>query len=151
MLVRCVRQKPTDSQVEDLGEYYKKYSLKNDSHLTVDKTYLVLGLVMNTCYPRMGKGAWVTLQCDYGHITSYPFALFEVIDGTVDPEWTVRSRPDGIVDAQPELLHEERFAENYLDGIPEAVKAFRELLKRMEQRKGKRGQPESLSEIDCQT
>jgi hypothetical protein len=120
--------------VEALGEYYKKYSLKNDSHLTVGKTYCVIGLVINTSYPRMGKGTWVTLLCDYGHITTYPIVLFDIVDGKVDPEWTIRSRTDGIVDVQPDLLHEEHFAENYLDGLPEAVKLFKVLFERMEER-----------------
>ena len=142
MLSRCLQLKPSDSQVEVLGEYYRNHSLKNDSHLTVGKTYLVLGLVMNTNYPQMGIGTWVTLRCDYGHIQSYPLGLFEIVDGQVDPEWTVRSRPDGIVEVEPELLHQEHFMEDFLDGVPEAVKQFEQLYKRMEQRTAQRMPPD---------
>jgi hypothetical protein len=134
MLVKCIAEKPNDMQVQTLGECYKKSGVNQDSHLTVGKTYLALGLLLNDSYPHMGRGSWVTIQCDYGHITSYPIVLFEVIDGRVDLEWVVRSRPDGIVEVEPELLHQKHFMEGFLDGVPEAVKAFKELLRRMEQR-----------------
>lgn len=136
MLVKCVALKPSESQVEALGDVYKKSGLKHDSHLTVGKTYVALGLIMNSHYPQMGTGSWITVLCDYGHITSYPVALFEVLDGRVDPEWVVRSRPDGIMEIEPELLHRAHFMEDFLDGLPDAVKPFRELLRRIEQRAG---------------
>jgi hypothetical protein len=134
MLVKCIAKKPNESQVRALGEYYEKYGSKHDSHLGVGKIYLVLGLVMNVAYTRMAEGVSLTLLCDYGHIESYPIVLFDVIDGKADPEWVVRSRPDGIVEVQPELLLQLHFAEDHLDGVAEAVDAFKHLLKRMEQR-----------------
>ncbi len=134
MLVKCTAKKPNESQAKSLGEYYQKYGARHDSHLTVGKTYLVLGLVTNTGSARMAAGISVTLLCDYGHIESYPIVLFEVLDGRVDPEWIVRSRPDGIVEMEPELLLGPHFAEDHLDGVQEAIKPFKELLRRMEQR-----------------
>jgi hypothetical protein len=134
MLVKCTAKKPNESQAQTLGEYYKTYGAKHDSHLTVGKTYLVLGLVINAGSGRMAAGVSLTLLCDYGHIESYPIVLFEVLNGRVDPEWMVRNRPDGIVEVEPELLLGPHFVEDHLDGVPEAVKPFKELVSRMEQR-----------------
>jgi hypothetical protein len=134
MIVKCTAKKPNGSQAEVLGEYYKKYGVKHDSHLTVGKTYIVLGLVINIGSARMAVGVSLTLLCDYGHIESYPIVLFEVLDGRVDPEWMVRNCPDGIVQVEPELLLGPHFVEDHLDGVPEAVKTFKELVGRMEQR-----------------
>ncbi len=136
MIVKCIQQRPTEAEIEVLGEVYKQTGLKHDSHLTVGRSYLVFGIVMNTSYPNMGKGTWVSLLCDHGHLEEYPIALFEIIDGRVDPEWIVKNRSDGLVLVQPELLYGEYFSEHYTDRVPEAVKSFRELMKRMEQRSG---------------
>jgi hypothetical protein len=144
MLVKCLQEKPNESQIEALGEYYKKYSSKHDSHLSVGKTYVVLGLMMKS-HPHVGRGTWVTVLCDYGHIEGYPIVLFEVLDGRVDIEWIVHSRPDGIVEIEPELLLGAHFVEDHLDGLPEAVKPFKELLGRMEQRAGAPVPPSTLS------
>jgi hypothetical protein len=143
MIVKCLQEKPSESQVEILGDVYKNVNLRNDSHLTVGNEYLALGMVMNTHYPNMGKGAWVILQCDHEHVEKYPIVLFEVLDGRIDLEWVVCSRSDGIVEIQPELFYQDYFFEDYLDGVPEVVKPFKELLRRMEQRA--RAEPPSLS------
>jgi hypothetical protein len=133
MLVKCLQEKPSDSQIEELGEYYKNYTSKHDSHLSIGKIYLVLGLMIKS-RPHVGRGTWVTVLCDYAHIESYPIVLFEVLDGRVDLEWVVNSRPDGVVTIEPELLLGPHFVEDHLEGLPEAVTPFKELLGRMEQR-----------------
>ena len=134
MLARCTAKRPNEKQIKSLGEYYEKHGAKHDSHLTVGKTYLVLGLVFNVGRGRMATGASLTLLCDHGHVESYPVVLFDILDPRVDPEWIMRSRIDGIVEICPEVLIRPHFAEDYLDGVPEAVRPFRELLRRMEQR-----------------
>jgi hypothetical protein len=134
MLVRCIKKKAERAEVDALGEYYKKSAVKYDAHLSIGRTYVVLGLVMNTANQRMPLGVSLTVLCDYGHIESYPLILFEVIDGAVDAEWVIRTLPNGTVEAAPKLMQSEHFAEDHLDGVPEVVRTFRELYKRIEQR-----------------
>ncbi len=134
MLIKCVTKKPTENEIEILGETYKKSSLKQDTHLTIGKTYVALGLLMNTSYPSLGKGTWVKLLCDYGHIESYPMFLFEIISGKVDSEWIISKGLEGLLQIEPEIMQQPHFAEDYLDGIPEVVLAFKNLYKLMEKR-----------------
>ena len=136
MLVKCLRTQPDDEQKKALGAYYEKYASKQDCHLTTGKDYLVLGLTMNTGIPRMALGILVTVLCDFGHIESYPIVLFEVLDGTVDPEWQVHVCRDGIVEVEPELMHTPHFEEDHSERVPEIRKAFDELFHRMNGRQG---------------
>jgi|SRR5579859_805311 len=131
MLVKCARTKPDEQQKKDLGSYYDRYLAAHDSHLTLGKEYLVLGLIVNTGFERMALGISVTVLCDYEHIESYPIVLFDVLDGSVDPEWHFRAGPEGIVVIEPVLLHEPHFAEDHSERVPEVHRAFHELLHRM--------------------
>lgn len=131
MIVKCKATKPDNEQRKQLGEYYNRFIVKHDSHLSVGKKYLVLGLVINSGSERMSLGLSVTVLCDYEHIESYPLVLFDILDATVDLEWELHTKADGIATIAPELMGRQHFAEDHADGVPEVRRAFAELFQRM--------------------
>jgi hypothetical protein len=51
--------------------------------------------------------------------------LFEVVDDSIDPNWTIRIGWDGSVTIQPEAWQQEGFWEDFTNYDPHAVESYR--------------------------
>jgi len=130
MNVKALRAKPTADDLAILGEEYTKFRLGDDSHISVGSRYLVLEMFLNVDPGQMGFGAWFTLECDHGHLESYPACLFAVVDDSLDPEWTVSIDREAVV-IGPALLRQDHFREDFHEEVPTVTREFRAFLRRM--------------------
>lgn len=102
---------------------------KNSPNLSLSakKEYVVYGLSWHQhqlFYD--GQKVLCELVNDYGNLISVPIDILSVVDSRVPDIWRIEKR-DGSVFLWPEIFLERFFFDDFSEGLPEAVKAFRSL------------------------
>ena len=121
MKVRCLRQYPTEEQVQALGPaFYRKQSF----HLTVGREYLVFGLQLSVNANMLGTGAWIQIVSESERLSWAPLMLFEIVDPRVSRYWEVRHWPDGAVTLWPNSFYRDYFHDDLSEGVPDLMKEF---------------------------
>ena len=96
-----------------------------DYHFTVGKEYIVLGIsfkiINNTLISILEH------LSDYGHITSSPLFMFNIINNNSSKFWKLKLWDDGSITQFPELFYQEYFHDEYSDRVLDAVNKFKSL------------------------
>jgi len=129
MRVRCIQQRPSETQVTALGSsYYRSQSF----HLTVGKEYVAIGLDLAIDSNVHGNGVWIHLVSDHGNLIWAPLALFEVTDPRVSKYWEARVFDEGLK-LWPPSLFRDSYHEDLADGVAEVEDDFRRVRARLEE------------------
>ena len=123
MLLRCRATEPTLEQRSELGP-----GIRTDEsfHLSIGEEYVALGLEFTNGI------AWVDFAENNRTVISAPLFLFDIIDGQVSENWTVRRHADGTMRFWPDLFYERAFHDRLSNGEEPLVSRFVELRREME-------------------
>lgn len=129
MRVRCLRQRPSESEVAALGsKYYRSQSF----HLTVGKEYVVIGLDFAIDSNVHGTGVWAHVVSDDGNLIWAPLTLLEITDARVSKYWEARVFDKGFK-LWPRSLFKDFYHEDLAEGVQEVKDDFHQLRARLEE------------------
>jgi hypothetical protein len=117
MKVRCVKTYIDDRRVinGDMRDY-----------LTIGSTFWVYGISFD-------KGVVYMYIYNSDHLFEVPLELFEIVEGNVPSEWTMKIRENGKICVWPKLFYQEDFLENFSEHQYNERNEFAALRKVIEQ------------------
>ena len=122
MVIKCISIRPNVSQKELLPEAYRNA----DFHITENKEYLVLGIRF-LLDSSVGRCSMVEISSDYGHLSSVPLFLFEIIDSSVSKYWKIKIFNEFTITLWPEAFYREYFHDDLSENIEEVVNDFKRI------------------------
>jgi len=108
-----------------MGLLPKAY-LNSDFHISKDKEYLVLGISF-LFDPSVGRCSMVEIVNEYGHLSSVPLFLFEIINPSVSKYWKIKIFNEFTIAFWPEPFYREYFHDDLSENIEEVVNDFKKV------------------------
>lgn len=121
MKIKCIRKKPTDSQIIKLGRTYNNNQIFD---ITVGNIYTVLSVQYMYESTFFGTGIIVQIKDDQQHLSFAPICLFAIVDNRVSKYWEVFDRGDGEIQLCPPSFNQKYYHDDLSEGIPEIVEDF---------------------------
>lgn len=101
-------------------------------HISLDKEYVVLGISF-MLDDSVGRCSFVEVTNDYGHLSSVPLLLFEIIDPRVSKYWVIRQLGSFTFTLWPNDFYTEYFHDDLSNNVPEIVESFNKIRIKLEE------------------
>ncbi len=122
MKVRCIRNTPTNEELQRLGFDQR---IEHRFYVTPHQVYPVLGMTFLTESSALGAGVTLEIIDDFDRWALAPLILFEIIDPRPSRYWLARRLGNGDLALWPESFSRDYYHDDLTDGVPEVVADFR--------------------------
>jgi hypothetical protein len=128
MVIKCISEKPNELQAKYLPKMYRRA----DFHISSGTEYVVLGISF-MLDDSVGRCSFVEITSDYGHLSSVPLFLFEIVDPRVSKYWTLRQFDPFTFALWPNDFYTEYFHDDLSNNLMDAVERFNKIKAKLEE------------------
>jgi len=121
MIVKCIAKYPSEDEMTYLGP---KFFKERDFHVTIGREYIVFALTFLAEPDFAGRGLFVDIVTDFGHLVGVPLCLFSIIEGSASRYWEIREGKAGQITMWPQSFYREYYHDDLSEGVPEIVQDF---------------------------
>lgn len=100
--------------------------------ISIGKEYTVLGVTFLARSPVYGSMTILMVQDDAGRCIDVPSPLMEIVDPRPSQYWRARGFDDASFMLWPEEFYEDFFYDNLSEGVPEVVRTYKQVVRRLD-------------------